>query len=112
MSERADLARLQMIMEFISDIEAIVSRHGDSGQALSDVEGKHALMMCLQQIGEALGKIERQDWQEKLSSKQASAMRNIIAHNYLGVDLKIAKAAIDNVIPELKLAIDSLLGNT
>ena len=45
--------------------------------ALGDIEGRHALLMCLQQLGEALGKIENPEWRKNLNRQQARTMRNI-----------------------------------
>lgn len=109
MSDDSDFAKLNFISELISDIELILNRHAGSAKALADVEGKHALLMCLQQIGEALGKIKRPEWQVLLETHQANAMRNVIAHDYLGVDPKIVLNTLDLKIPQLKEKVAAIL---
>lgn len=110
MSDKSDIAKLNFISELISDIEFILSRHAGSAKALADVEGKHALLMCLQQIGEALGKIKQPSWQILLETQQANAMRNVIAHNYLGIDPRIVISTLDIKIPQLKEKLNTILG--
>lgn len=41
----------------MSDIEKISMRHGTSLLALQDFEGRHAILMCLMQIGETLNRL-------------------------------------------------------
>lgn len=109
MSDESDIAKLNFISELISDIELIINRHSGSAKALADIEGKHALLMCLQQIGETLGKIKKPLWQALLETHQANAMRNVIAHNYLGIDPRIVLSTLDLKIPQPKGKIDTIL---
>ena len=109
MSERADAARIDFLLKLITDTENIALRHGGIEPALKDFEGHYALMMCCQQIGEILNKIENSAVAAKLPVQLAYRMRNIIAHDYLGIDIKQIALTIQNDLPELKIILNSLL---
>ena len=109
MSKTSDLARLEFVEELIANIEEIIQRHGGILESLRDMEGKHALLMCLQQIGENLGRLENPDWKLELEGKEASLMRNIIAHDYMGVKLSLVQKTIEVNIPLLRSKINQLI---
>jgi uncharacterized protein with HEPN domain len=67
------------------------------------------VMMCLVQIGELLGKIESPKLREKLPVQLAANMRNVIVHNYEGVDKQIIRLTVLESLPRLKSDISSLL---
>ncbi len=110
MSEKSDIARLETILDFIEDINKIIKRHGTTEKALDDFEGQYALMMCIQQIGELLNKIQAEKYKIVLPIKDAVGFRNI-AHNYDGINYQIAELTIDRKIPELKAIIQTMLEN-
>jgi uncharacterized protein with HEPN domain len=109
MFNETTLAKLEFVLLMIEDIEKIVERHSGLDFCLDDVEGHHAIMMCLLQIGESLSKIKEKEAAAKLPVGLAYKMRNVIAHNYLGVNLDMIKSTINNDIPELKKIISGLL---
>jgi uncharacterized protein with HEPN domain len=109
MSRRSDSARIEAILMYIDDINEIVAKHGDIDQTLSEKEGEYAVMMCLVQIGELLGKIESSELREKLPVRLAANMRNVIVHNYEGVDKQIIRLTVLESLPRLKSDISSLL---
>lgn len=109
MSNNSDYAKIEIILELILDMNLIIQRHGGIPESLLDIEGKHALLMCLQQIGENLGKVENEEWQLPLETKVAKIMRNIIAHDYLGIKLSIIQNTIEISIPKLKIKITEIL---
>ncbi|MCD6395945.1 MAG: DUF86 domain-containing protein [Spirochaetaceae bacterium] len=109
MSLKSDTARLEQILEYIEDITKIVFRHENIVRTLEDLEGQYAVMLCLSQIGELLGKIETTDFIEKLPIRVATGLRNIINHDYDGVDLIIVGNTVTHDIPELKNTIVTLL---
>jgi uncharacterized protein with HEPN domain len=45
-------------------------------------------MMCIVQIGEIVNKIKYEKYREKLPVKNIIGFRNIITHNYDGINLK------------------------
>ncbi len=109
MSNRSDIARLEMILKYIGDIQIIVARHGSVHDALVDMEGQYALMMCLSQIGENMKKIKNPVFVSQLPVAQVTGMRNRIFHDYEGIDYIIAENTISESLPELKDKIISLL---
>jgi len=109
MSDKSDLARLEFILKLIDDIEFSINRHGGVSSALDDREGYHAIMMCCMQIGENLNKIENKLWADKLPVSMAYGMRNVIAHDYIGISLARVAVTIEKSIFELKDIINALI---
>ena len=109
MSLKSDQARLEAIATMLDDIDYIVSRHGGVEAALADREGQPALMMCCQQLGEALNKIEDGGYRGQLPVALACGLRNVIAHDYFGVSLERVGNTIKNSLPELKVKIHALM---
>ncbi len=105
----SDRARLEFVLKMINDIEIVVARHKNIENTLNDVEGYHAVMMCLMQIGESLGKIADLHLKELLPSELAYKMRNIIAHDYIGINIKVIISTVNNDLPLLKRQIESIL---
>lgn len=71
MSKGSDAARLRQILEYISDIEKIIIRHKTIEIALDDLEGHHAVLMCLGQIGEKMNKLESSEFRAVLPVRYA-----------------------------------------
>jgi uncharacterized protein with HEPN domain len=109
MSKVSDSSRLEFIMEMIEDIEFIVKESGSLTEALQSRIGKHALLMCLMQIGETLHKIKDEEIRQKLPVKGSYDVRNFIAHDYEGVDLGLIDNILRYLIPELKMTIENLV---
>lgn len=109
MSKVSDNSRLEFIFEMIEDIELIVEENYSLTKALDSRIGKHALLMCLLQIGETLHKIKDEELREKLPVKGAYDVRNFIAHDYEGVDLGLIDNILRYLIPELKMTIKNLI---
>ncbi len=109
MLPKSDLARLEFSFLMIEDVELIIRRHENIDNSLNDKEGYHALMMCLMQIGESLSKIKDERLKNLLPVNFAYRMRNIIAHDYLGINLNIIKETLKNDIPQLKKIIIELI---
>ena len=109
MSLKSDTARLEQIVVYIDDINEIVARHKNIVDTLNDLEGQYAVILCLSQIGEILGKIESGNIAGRLPVRFATGLRNLINHDYDGVDLIIVEDTVLKDIPELKRAIVSIL---
>ncbi len=109
MSDSNDIARLETVLEYLNDIERIVERHIDIDRALSDFEGQYAILMCMQQVGDTLNKIENIEYLKILPVRQAYGFRNILAHDYGSVNINIAKDTILKSLPDLRRIIDSIL---
>lgn len=54
------------------------------------------------QLGEALSKIKTERIKDLLPVDLAYKMRNIIAHDYLGIDMDVIYSTINEDIPNLK----------
>lgn len=109
MSHRGDAARLFKISKYISDIEIIVKRHGSPEDSLADMEGQYAIMLCIAQIGELLNKIRSPEWSNRLPVKYAVAFRNIVVHDYEGINMNLAIRTLKESIPALKIIILDLI---
>ena len=109
MSKISDTSRLEFIVEMIEDIEFIISESGSLKKALDNRIGKHALLMCLMQIGETLHKVKDEEIRKELPIKGSYDVRNFIAHDYEGVDLGLIDNILRYLIPELKMTIVVLL---
>jgi len=109
MSKVSDISRLEFILEMIEDIEFTISENGSLTKALYNRIGKHALLMCLMQIGETLHKIKDKNIREQLPIKGSYDVRNFIAHDYEGVDLGLIDNILRYLIPELKVKIITLM---
>lgn len=109
MSKISDISRLEFILEMIEDIEYAIKENGSLKSAINNRIGKHALLMCLMQIGESLNKIEDVTLKEKLPIKGAYDVRNFIAHDYEGVDVGLIENILRYLIPEMKETITTLL---
>ena len=109
MSNISDTSRLEFVVEMIEDIEYIIKENTSITQALSNRMGKHALLMCLMQIGESLNKIHDETLKRELPVKGAYDVRNFIAHDYEGVDMGLIDNILRYLIPELKMTIQKIL---
>ncbi len=109
MFEKGDIARLEFVLMAIEDIEAIIDRHGGAEQALEDFEGAHAILMCLMQVGESLNKIKNDEIKKQLPVAGVYGLRNIIVHDYEGINLKQIQKTLDAHLPELKMKIRKIV---
>ena len=109
MSKVSDTSRLEFILEMIEDIEYTIEENHTLKKSLTNRIGKHALLMCLMQIGESLNKIEDETLKDKLPIKGAYDVRNFIAHDYEGVDIGLIENILRYLIPELKETIVAIL---
>ena len=109
MSKYSDISRLEFIMEMIEDIEFSIKENKTLKDTLNNRTAKHALLMCLLQIGETLSKIEDEVLKEKLPIKGSYSVRNFIAHDYEGVDMDLIENILRYLIPELKVTVSALI---
>jgi uncharacterized protein with HEPN domain len=86
-----NLLKLKFILSLIDDIEYIVEKHNGVVNTINDREGKHALFMCIMQIGENLNKLETNNPYIIEAKKGAYNVRNFIAHDYEGINFAIRK---------------------
>jgi len=109
MSDRSDIPRMETILMYIDDLFEIIARHSGIDATLADREGQYAIMMCLIQIGETLGKMESPHIREELPIRLASDLRNVIVHTYEGTDFDAIRRTVATHLPQLKQQITNLL---
>lgn len=98
----SDNATLEFILKMVNTINIIVNNHGGIDQALEDLEGQNALLMCILQIGENLNKIKNENLIKVLPVKESYGLRNLIAHHYDSVDIPTISEIIEFDIPDLR----------
>ncbi len=106
---RDDAVYLRHIMECIRRIEENVASGYDSFLASHTLQD--AVLRNLQTLTEATQRISdglkaahpNVEWQH------IAALRNLLVHNYLGIDLEIIWAIVERDIPELKLTVLKML---
>ncbi len=98
-----DKARLQHILESIIEIESYLIDTDFSGFSENSMM-KFACIKQLEIIGEAANHISG-DIKEKFTTiewSQIVGMRNVLVHEYFGVDSKLVWEIVKNDLPDLK----------
>ncbi len=78
-------------------------------KALEDFEGAHAILMCLMQAGESLNKVKNDEIKKQLPVAGVYGLRNIIVHDYEGINLKQIQETLKTHLPELKAKIRKII---
>jgi len=101
---------LRHILESIQAIEEYTEGWPEEA-FLADRRTQDAVVRRLEIIGEAVGRLP--DETKKLASdvawQQITAMRNILIHEYFGVDLKLVWRVLQKDLPLFKKHIEALL---
>ena len=109
---RANKVVVEKIIGYCNDIENIIGRFGNSLKDFQkDFVFQYSCGMCIIQIGELTTRLT-DDFKEKNSDiewNQIKALRNIHAHDYESVKLKIVWQVITEDIPELKEKLQKIL---
>ncbi len=111
MFEKKDLFNLMTIAESIEKIIKYTGKYEKSDDFFSDNVYFDATMMQFVIIGETTNKLS-QEFKEKYSTiswQDIKNFRNIIAHNYFGIDVDEVWDIIKNHIPKLKNSIMNLI---
>lgn len=104
MSNRDELI-LKKIIQYSDEIKETLDRfHLTYDSFAEDFVARHAISMCILQIGELVGKLsdDFKDENNAMSWKEIKAMRNIAAHNYGEIDIEILWETATADIPDLK----------
>lgn len=103
---------LKDILKALKNIESF-TLGVDLDSFIKDEKTNFAVIYALQIIGEATNKIpkEIQDKYNQINWRDIKAMRNLIAHEYFGVDLIIVWDTIKKDLPTLKPVIKDILKN-
>lgn len=106
MMNSKDHMLITKMIEYCNQIEQTVQRFGrDFTIYEADFIYRNACAMCIMQIGELVGKLSS-EITERYSTipwRGIKATRNIFAHAYGDVDLKVTWETIQKDIPELKM---------
>ena len=108
---RDDAVYLRHIAECIRRIEENTS--GGQADFLTSHTVQDATLRNLQTMSEATqrlsdtAKLARPD----VEWSKIGAFRNVLVHNYLGIDLELVWKVIENDLPELKCAVAEMLQN-
>jgi uncharacterized protein with HEPN domain len=108
---RDDAVYLRHIAECVHRIEDNVA----SGKAefLDSHTIQDATLRNLQTMSEATQRLSdaAKLMQPAVEWSKISAFRNVLVHNYLGIDLELIWKVIEDDLPELKLAVEEMLQN-
>ena len=109
---RSDRERLLDIQEAIERIKKYAGRGRDAFE--KDELIQNWIVHHLQILGEAAARIS-QDFQnahQNIPWSKIIGMRNILVHDYFGIDIDVVWSAIEKDLPELEQNIKGLLAET
>lgn len=104
---------LQHILESIKNINEFVEGLSDA-DFLKDLKTQDAVIRKIEIIGEATKNLPI-DFKEKHDDvrwKEIAGMRDVLTHDYFGVDLQAVWNVIINDLPDLKKKIQAILNIT
>jgi uncharacterized protein with HEPN domain len=107
-----DNIRLNHIQEACVELIQIISNFENVDSFLSHRLYQHAIVRLLEIIGEACGSLsdEFKETNSLIEWQAWKDMRNILIHQYFGVDYKRVYLVIKNEIPNLLQTVNQLLG--
>lgn len=107
-----DRVYLRHIAECIRRIEENVA--GGKDEFLASHTIQDATLRNLQTMSEATQRLSdtAKSLQLEVEWTKIKAFRNILVHNYLGIDLELIWKTIENDLPELKRAVTVMLQNS
>lgn len=105
---------LARMYEYLQDINDLCENYNyDMDRILENKFNKHAINMCLVQIGEHANTIRKYDKKlyldENLCLFQIKGMRDRITHSYGNIDYSIIKRVLINDVPTLKGKLEALV---
>lgn len=103
---------LKHILESIEHIENYMKDLSEDNFLNSD-EKQDSVIRRLEILGEAIKNLSEEFRQQhpEIEWNKAMATRNILIHNYFGIDLKIIWDTVTQDLPIFKKKIESLLNN-
>jgi uncharacterized protein with HEPN domain len=110
MSERSDLLLLQDILEAIKNIQSF-TKNISFDQYVADLKTRHAVERNFSIIGEAVARLENslKEQYQHINWRQVKDFRNIIIHDYFGIDDTIVWDIIRFDLNQLQTDIQELI---
>ena len=110
MSKRSDKLLLEDIMEAIENINLYTTDFSQE-QFLSDQKTKDAVVRNFEIIGEAANKLSENFSKKSLSIdwKGVIGLRNVLIHDYFGIDYNIVWNIIKNFLPDLENKLKNII---
>lgn len=98
------------ILNSINEIQEF-TKNLDFESFFKDMRTRHAVVRCLEILGEAAKNItlELKEKNPEIPWKKMAGMRDILAHEYFGIDIKKVWEVKEKELPELKSLIQNLL---
>src|SRR4051812_13471755 len=109
--ERSDKERLQDILDACALVAKYVKRILDEEESPNVEAYQYTVLHQLMVIGEAVGRVSNET---RLNNSHIpwnviSDFRNVVVHDYFGVDWNLAWFTATEKVPELAKAIDTIL---
>ncbi len=101
---------LNDILEAIDDIQSFTEHMSFKGLE-SDKKTLYAVIRCLEILGEAVKKIPK-NIKEKYPNipwKDMAGMRDVLIHDYFGVDVETVWLTVNEKIPHIKPIVEKML---
>lgn len=96
-------------MNSITEVEEF-TKNMDFEAFFKDMKTRHAVVRCLEILGEATKNISQdlKDKNPKIPWKKMAGMRDILAHEYFGIDIKKVWEVKEKELPSLKTLMKTL----
>lgn len=110
MSEK-DISNLAAILDSCAKINKFVADFWDADALFEDDKSFDAVLMNFVIIGEAVARLSDacKESAPQIPWDKIKGFRNIVAHDYFGVDAEEVWQIINNYLPGLKLGIEEIL---
>lgn len=108
-----DSYNLKSILESIDKILDYSSRYNSGEELFNDQEAFDACLMNFVIIGEMVNRLSEEivESNKNIPWNKMRGFRNIIAHDYFGIDADEVWDIIENHLPDAKKKIEKLLSN-
>ena len=108
---KSDKAYLQHILEMISRVEAATAEGKPA--FLSSVLHQDAVLRNLHTLTETTQRLstELKEAHSEVEWATLSAFRNVLVHDYLGIDIEVVWSVVSQDLPTLKTKIEKILAD-
>ena len=104
-----DKTYLEHILDAIDKVTAYTAEGRDA--FMEDTKTQDAVVRNFEIIGEATKRLtsELRERYPHIPWKQAAAFRDVLSHDYMGIDLTIVWNVVESHLPELRESIEAVL---